>query len=174
MSKSPPLQWLAHFLSQYNPHCNDKYVHLDQGGELFNHPEVRNLFEKKGYTIHPTGADTSRQNGPVERGHRTLANTIRALLLGAGLNVKFWPYAFYHAMRMSNAFPEPTQQRSPIALATGKPEDFSNIRTFGCRVWVRPPGRRPAKLIPNSRKGVFLGYVPNTTQNILWYDIETS
>ena len=115
-----------------------------------------------------------RQNGPVERGHRTLANTIRALLLGAGLNIKFWPYAFYHAMQMSNAFPKPTQQRSPIALATGKPEDFSNIRTFGCRVWVRPPGRRPAKLIPNSRKGVFLGYVPNTTQNILWYDVETS
>ena len=86
MSKSPPLQWLAHFLSQYNPHCDNKYVHLDQGGELFNHPEVRNLFEKKGYTIHPTGADPSRQNGPVERGHRTLANTIRALLLGAGLS----------------------------------------------------------------------------------------
>ena len=98
ISKGPPLQWLAHFLSQYNPHCDNKYVCLDQGGELFNHPEVRNLFTKKGYAIHPTGADTSRQNGPVKRGHRTLANTIRALLLGANLDMKFWPYAFYHAL----------------------------------------------------------------------------
>ena len=30
------------------------------------------------------------------------------------------------------------------------------------------------KLKPNSRKGVFLGYVPHTTCNILWYDTETS
>ena len=74
--KGPPLEWLAHFLSQCNPHCDDKHVHLDQGGELHHHPEVRNLFEKKGYTIYPTGADASRQNGPVERAHRTLGNTI--------------------------------------------------------------------------------------------------
>ena len=174
ISKGPPLQWLAHFLAQYNPQCANKYVHLDQGGELFNHPEVRNLFEHKGYDIRPTGADNSRQNGPVERGHRTLANTIRTLLLGANLAVKFWPYAFYHALRMSNAFPERTRNRSPVCLSTGKQEDFSNIRTFGCRVWVRPPGHRAAKLKPNSRKGIFLGYVPHTTRNILWYDVETS
>ena len=31
----------------------------------------------------------------------------------------------------------------------------------------------PAKLKPSLRKGVFLGYVPNTTCNILWYDIKT-
>ena len=40
ISKGPPLQWLAHFLAQYNPLCKGKYVFLDQGGELFNHPEV--------------------------------------------------------------------------------------------------------------------------------------
>jgi hypothetical protein len=30
------------------------------------------------------------------------------------------------------------------------------------------------KLLPNSRKGIFLGFLPNTTKNILWFDIETS
>ena len=46
ISKGPPLQWLAHFLAQYNPHCQDKYVYMNQeGGELFNHPEVQNLFK---------------------------------------------------------------------------------------------------------------------------------
>jgi hypothetical protein len=40
-------------------------------------------------------------------------------------------------------------------------------------VWVRPPGRRRAKLTPNSRKGIFLGFLPNTTKNILWYDVDT-
>jgi histone deacetylase 1/2 len=107
LSKGPPLQWLAHFLAQYSPSCPNKYVYLDQGGELFNNTEVRNLFAKKEYAVFPTGADNSSQNGPVERGHRTLGNTIRALLTGANLPIKFWPYAFYHALRMSNALPSP-------------------------------------------------------------------
>ena len=96
--RGPPLQWLAHFLAQYNPQCDGKYVYLDQGGELFNHPEVRNLFWKKSYDIFPTGADNSHQNGPVKQGHCTLASTIRTLLVGANLNIKFWPYRFYHAL----------------------------------------------------------------------------
>ena len=40
-------------------------------------------------------------------------------------------------------------------------------------IWVRPPGKRPAKLVSNSWKGIFRGYVPYTTQNILWYDPKT-
>ena len=174
ISKGPPLQWLAHFLAQYNPHCQNKYIYMDQGGELFNHPEVRNLFKKKGYNILPTGADNLHQNGPVKRGHRTLANTICMLLiLGANLDIKFWPSTFYHALCMSNALPERNLTQSPIQLATGKPKNFANIQTFGCRVWVRPPGSRSAKLKPNLQKGIFLGYVPRTTRNILWYDLET-
>ena len=37
------------FLAKYNPQCDGKYVYLDQGVELFNHPEVQNLFKKKIY-----------------------------------------------------------------------------------------------------------------------------
>ena len=88
--------------------------------------------------------------------------------------MKFWPYTFHHALRMSNAFPEPSKHLSPVALSMGKPENFANIQTFGCRAWVRPPGKRNAKLKPTSRKGNFLGYVPHATRNILWHDIETT
>ena len=105
---------------------------MDQGGELFNHPEVQNLFNKKGYDILPTGADNSHQNGPVKPGHCTLANTICALLIGANLDIKFWPYAFYHALCMSNALLEYKATQSPICIARGKPKNFANIRTFGC------------------------------------------
>ena len=122
ISKGPPVQSLAHFLARYNPHCQDKYVYMDQGRELFNHPEVRNLFKKKGYDILPTGDDNSHQNGPVKQGHCTLANIICALLVGANLDIKFWPYAFYHVLCMSNALPERNATQSPIQLATGKPE----------------------------------------------------
>jgi len=28
-------------------------------------------------------------------------------------------------------------------------------------------------LLPNSRKGIFLGFIPNTDKNVIWYDTET-
>ena len=34
---------------------------------------------------------------------------------------------------------------SPSTIAQQKIEDFSEFRTFGCGVWVCPPGRRKAK-----------------------------
>jgi hypothetical protein len=173
VSKAAPLDWLRTFLRERSPSCPDKYVHLDQGGELYANPKVRDLFTEFGYALCPTGADSSHQNGPVERGHLTVANAIRALLTGANLDVCFWPYAFHHWLRIDNSLPSRDQSATPLMLALNKVDDFTGFRTFGCRVWVRPPGRRGAKFLPNSRKGVFLGFLPRTTRNILWFDPET-
>ena len=94
ISKVPPLNWLKRFLDTYSPKCSNKYVMLDQGGELYGNPKVWQLFSKYGYSIQPTGADSSHQNGPVERNHCTMANHVRCLLNGANLDIKFWPYTF--------------------------------------------------------------------------------
>jgi hypothetical protein len=59
---------------------------------------------------------------------------------------------------------------SPTELVSGHPDNFSDMKTFGCRVWVRPPGGRRAKLLPNARAGRFLGFLPGTTRNAMWYD----
>ena len=142
---------------------------------MFNHPKVQNLFTKKGHTIHPAGSDNLNQCGPVKRGHQILANTVCTLLLGGtNLDTKFWPCAFNHALCMSNALPEPSQLQLSVTLATGKSEDFLNMQTFGCWVWVQPPGHCAAKLQTNSQKGIFLGCVPRTTHNILWCDVKTT
>ena len=55
-SKASPIKWLRYFLSQYSPgkNCKNKYVHMDQGRELYNNPELQNLFISKGYRIRPT------------------------------------------------------------------------------------------------------------------------
>ena len=157
ISKGPPLQWLDHCLAQYKPQqCKGKYVHLDQGGELFNHPEVWNLFKKNGSDILPTGAENYHQNGPVEQRHCTHANTIRALLVGGNLHIKFWPYAFYHALHMSN--PNPTHNQP----GNRKSRKFLQYLYFWLsRVWVCPPRHYTAKLKPNLPKSVcFLGTFP--------------
>ena len=76
--------------------CDGKYVYMDQGGELLNNPEVKNLLTKSGYTIHPTGTDASCQNVPAKRGHQTITDTVPALLTGENMSMKFWLCAFYH------------------------------------------------------------------------------
>ena len=88
-SKASPIEWLCHFLLQNSPTCKDKYVYLDQGGELYGNPDIKNLFANWHYEILPTGVDASHQNGPVERAHRSVGDHVRALLEGAALDIKF-------------------------------------------------------------------------------------
>ena len=85
-----------------------------------------------------TGADTSYQNPFGERPHRTIGQRMRAMLLGANLEPKFWPYAFRMILRISNIEPHGKRDASPIELMTGsKPNLRGRLRTFGCRVYVR-------------------------------------
>ena len=112
--KASPVAWIRYYFNQYSPTCNAKYIQLYQGGELFNNPYANNLLQSFGYTLHPTGADTSHQNGPVARYHRTLANYIQAIITGDNLDINFLPYALYHDIRLSNPFPEPNTITSPI------------------------------------------------------------
>lgn len=173
LSKAAPVEWLREFLNIYSPQCKNKYVFLDQGGELYQSPDIRNLFKKYGYEIRVTGADTSRQNAPVERAHRTVADGIRALLIGSNVPIRFWPFAFTHFLRIRNSFPGADQDKSPFEICLNKKDNFLNFRTFGARVWVRPPGKRRRKFKKFIRKGIFLGYTGQTQRNFIWYDVNT-
>ena len=78
---------------------------MDQGGKLCNNPTIKKNFYKHGYEILPTSPDASNQNGPVERAHCTISQGFKALLIGAGIYVKFWPYVFMFVLRICNALP---------------------------------------------------------------------
>jgi Reverse transcriptase (RNA-dependent DNA polymerase)/GAG-pre-integrase domain len=171
-NKAPPIQWLNEWLAIHSPPCLDKYVRMDQGGDLAKCREITTIFRNAGYQIEITGAGNSAQNGPVERPHQTIAEGIRALLYGADLEPTFWPYAFQHFLRLSNMMPHAGHKTTPYEILYSRPPDLSRLRTFGCRVYVRPPGDRPAKLAPHVDRGIFLGY-QQTFQNIIYYDLAT-
>ena len=99
-SKALPVKLLESFLQEYSPTYDGKFVMLDQGGELYCNLEIHNLFRKFGYEVQCTGADASNQNGPVECAHRTISNSIWALLFGSELSTCFWPYTFNHVLRI--------------------------------------------------------------------------
>ena len=157
-------------MQEYSPNVSNKFVLLDQGGGLYCNPEVLNLFQRYKYKVFLNGADESVQNGPVERGHQTVATSIHALLFGSGLSVKFWPYAFFYVLWIQNALPHKDQTASTLYLATEKKDNFKNLRTFGCRVYVWPPGVQKKHFKEDVRQGIFLGYLPHTDCLILYYD----
>ena len=171
-SKAPPVEWLNNWLAKHAPACPDKCVRFDQGGELAKCAEVHRLFTRAGYDVQFTGSDNSRQNGPGERPHQTIRDGITALLEGGDLSPTFWPFAFHHFIRLYNVTPHAASDMSPHQIVTGQLPDLRLLRTFGCRVYARPPGKRPAKLALHCDKGIFLGY-SKTMKNILYYDLAT-
>jgi hypothetical protein len=82
-----------------------------------------------------------------------------AVLSGASLASRFWPYAFYHFLRLHNMTIHGDRVKIPYELYSGRKPDLSRLRTFGCRVYVEPPcPRRSAKSEIDARIGIFLGY----------------
>ena len=169
-SKAPPVDWVNNWLANNSPSCPNIYVRMDCGGELGHSREIIETFTNFGYAIQPTGPDSSYQNGPGERPHQTIGDALRAMLSGANLQTQFWPYAFYHYLRLYNFIPHGTRPSSPYEMCGSALPNLTKLRTFGCRVHVRPTTARYGKLIPNSRLGVFLGY-SRTLKVLYYYDL---
>lgn len=172
-TKAPPVDWLNSWLANNAPVCADKYVRMDGGGELGRCHEIRDTFANFGYQVQLTGPDSSHQNGPGERPHQTIGDALRAMLSGAALRPAFWPYAFYHYVRLYNFVPRGSRPSSPHEMCGGELPDLSKLRTFGCRVHVRPTTSRYGRVVPNSRLGIFLGY-SRTLKVLYYYDLTST
>jgi hypothetical protein len=173
-SKAPPIEFLQRWLATHAPPAAaNKYARLDLGGGLGRCPDVIALFESKGFRVETTAADSSHQNGPAECPHYTIANAVRAMLAGADLPAKFWPYCFQHYLRLYSLTPHVDKPASPYEICYGKKPDLSLLRVFACRVYALPTSNvRPDKPLINSRTGIFLGF-SRTMRNVLYYDLET-
>jgi len=173
-SKAPPTAWLKKWLTKnVKDDVKDRCVFMDQGGELCRSKAIMDLFEKEfGCEIRVAGTGAHHQNGLVERANQTLDKAIRAMLIGAGLPVKFWPYAFRHFLRIKNsALPRRDATESAHQKLHGEKDDLGLLRTFGCRLRVKILAwQNRAKHIQDTKKGIFLGYRTNTLKNVAWCD----
>ena len=59
---------------------------------------------------------------------------------------------------------------SYLEAAFERRDNFKNLKYFGNRVWYRPPGNLSTKFKSNLQKGLSLGFLPETTKDILYYD----
>lgn len=81
-----------------------KFFRTDNGSEFLN-KKVHELFVTHGIIHQRTCVYTPQQNGVVERRHRTLLESARALMYQSSLPLKFWPYSILTATWMLNRIP---------------------------------------------------------------------
>lgn len=174
-SKDPPIEFMQSFLDRYGLKDGPvRNIRTDQGGELWGSSKFTTLVKLMGYLIEPTGSDDAAQNGLVERPNQTLGQMTRTLLYNAGLGSEYWSYAIVHAVYLKNRLPHAAfdHKTTPFEKFTGLKPDLRNLRTWGSRVLVRKPGKRPAKLDPHTSEGIFLNYTA-TNKNIIYLDTQT-
>ena len=174
-TKDPPLQYVRDFLSKHgNKQCQIKGVRTDQGGELWKSKAFRAMIHEEGYLCEPTGAGDPAQNGKAEAPNKSLARMMRGMLFSAGLGSEYWSYAMLHAVYVKNRSPHSCHQfkLSPYEALTGTKPNLCHLRVWGCRVIVKQPNPRSAKLDSIAREGIFLRYTA-TNKNIVYIDIET-
>ena len=98
---------------------------------------------------------------------------MRCLLHAADLGPEYWSFALTHAAYIKNRLPYSLIKRTPFKAITGEQPDLSNLRTFGCRIFAKKPGKRPAKLDHHTSNGIVLGYTL-TTKNVYYIDDTTN
>jgi hypothetical protein len=93
------------------------------------------------------------------------------MLSGANLQPNFWPYAFNHYLWVHNFVPHGNRPSSPNEMCGAPLPNLTRLRTFGCRIHVRPTTARYGRVVPNSRLGVFLGYSRSLVKVMYYYDL---
>ena len=172
-TKEPPIVTLDLFLTQHGLKKEiPKSVRTDQGGELARSTAFCNLMAKHNYTVEPTGADNSSQNGRGERPHRTFANMMRCMLYSSNLGSEFWSDALLYAAYIYNRTHHSAIGKTPHEAWTGKIPSVKHIKAFGTPVIARKTGTRATKIDPHAFNGIFLRFT-GTTRNIVYYDIHS-
>jgi hypothetical protein len=172
VGKSPPLACLNRWFFKYRPDdVSFCYACMDGGGELVNNGEVNKLLIKYGYTIRHMASTSSFQNDPSECPHSNIGTVILAMLHGANLDNKLWPFAFNYCLYIYYLLPR-GDRGVPIEYLTGRCGNVPCMPTFGCHVVVKPPDKHNGKLNQNFHHGWFLCFT-DTMTHIYYYYLET-
>ncbi|KAJ0855589.1 putative RNA-directed DNA polymerase [Helianthus annuus] len=117
------------------------------------------MFCKSKGILHQTSCSyTPQQNGVVERKHRHLLNTARALMFQGGLPLRYWSDCVLTAVYLINRLPSSVLNgRSPFEMMFGFSPSLSHLRNFGCLCFSTVLTDSD-KFAYHADKCVFLGY----------------
>ncbi|KAK1439791.1 hypothetical protein QVD17_05611 [Tagetes erecta] len=139
-----------------------KRVRCDNGGE-FTSNNMQEFYNENGILLETTCPHTPQQNGVVERKHRHLLETARALRFTANLPKKFWGECILTAAHVINRLPSKViENKTPFELIWNEKPDYDFLKVFGCLVYFKNVDTKGDKFEDRGKPGVFLGYPPRT------------
>ncbi|KAJ0809569.1 putative RNA-directed DNA polymerase [Helianthus annuus] len=107
-------------------------IRCDNGGE-FTSNLMLNFYTNQGILLETTCPHTSQQNGVVERKHRHLLDTARALRFEAKLPKKFWGECVLTAAYIINRLPSKIiNDKTPYEILHNQKPEYDHMRVFGC------------------------------------------
>lgn len=149
-----------------------KTIRTDNGTEIVNKSCLAFL-NSKGIVHQNFMPYTPQQNGVVERKHRHLLETARAIRIQANLPIKFWGHCVLAATYLINRMPmKVIAWKTPYEKLHGSPPSYSHLRVIGCLCYATVTLPHRDKLEPRGLKCVLLGYPPNSKGYTL-YDLNT-
>ena len=161
--------FIAYVQNQFN--VNIKVIRTDNGTEIVQ-GECGKMLADKGIFHQRSAPRTPQQNGRVERKHRHLAETARAMKIHAGLPSKFWGECILAATYIINLLPSSVLNwETPFERLMKKPPDYTSLRTMGCLCYATNSHTRGDKFAPKAKRCIMLGY-PNGQKAYRVYDLE--
>ncbi|GJX37369.1 retrovirus-related pol polyprotein from transposon TNT 1-94 [Tanacetum coccineum] len=138
-----------------------KVVRSDNGTEIVN-KTCASFFQAHGVLHQKSIAHTPQQNGRVERKHRHLLDTARAIRLYGNLPLKFWGECILIATYLINKMPvKLLDWKSPFEKLYGKPPTYDYLRVIGCLCYAADIRPHKDKFDNRGIKSVLIGYPVN-------------
>jgi hypothetical protein len=121
-SKSPPIFIFEHFLELNGLKKGPRFLHMDQGGELWRSNKLREVAVA---ASEPTGSNATYENSKIERPNSTFDAMVHCLLYSAGLSAMFWSAVLVHAVYLKNRLYHKALCHTPTKLGPEKSHHWS-------------------------------------------------
>lgn len=149
----------------------NRYPTFLRSDNEFRTKELAKFCEENGIIQEFTAAHSSYQNGRAERTNYEIESCIKKLTQSSGSDIKYWTYAYRHAIFLNNILPKNRSSQCPLGvLKDAKVVCPRQLLPFGCKVFCYNYDRKQ-KLAKESYECAFLGYggnqvIPTTSQVI--------
>ncbi|GJS99474.1 putative RNA-directed DNA polymerase [Tanacetum coccineum] len=151
-----------HKMVQVQFEKNIRRIRCDNGGEFISNQMIE-FYANQGIILETSCIHTPQQNGVVERKHRHLLETARALRFEANLPTRFWGECVLTAAYVINRMPSDViGNKTPYEVLYNQKPNYDNMRVFGCLAYYKSTETNGDKFKMKGRPGVFLGYPPGT------------
>ena len=120
---------------------------------------AKDFYTQKGIVHQTSIRDTPQQNEIVERKHRHLLETARALFFQANLPIQYWDECILTATYLINRFPLTSlKNKTPFEVFHINKPNYNHLRSFGCLCFVSTLKKDRNKFSPRAKPCVFMGY----------------